>query len=406
MICGLLGRTLKHSYSPKIHAMLGDYKYELFEIEPDGLDAFMQRADWHGINVTIPYKQSVIPYCAELSQTAKAIGSVNTVLRRDDGSLYGDSTDAAGFELMLDGINIKGKKILILGGGGSNLTARHVLWRHLPREVITISRSGENNYDNIDRHFDAQAIVNTTPLGMYPDVGVAAVSLSDFPYLQGVLDLIYNPARTELLLEAEQRGIACMDGLPMLVRQAAAASELFMEQEIPQTKEREILRNLRFETQNFILIGMPGSGKSTIARALAKRLERNLIDIDDELTAAHGATPAEMIAALGEDVFRKRETEMLARFGKQSELIISTGGGVVTRRENYRFLRQNGVIVFLKRPLAWLARKGRPLSQGDLQELFRKRMPMYRQFADVMVDNRGKRDDVVDEIIHKIRGVL
>ncbi|MCL2545625.1 MAG: AAA family ATPase [Oscillospiraceae bacterium] len=400
---GLLGQSLKHSYSPQIHAALsGAYSYELFEVEPGDLENFMQCADWHGINVTIPYKQAVVSYCDELSKAAKSIGSVNTIVRRADGSLYGDNTDAAGFALMLQksGMTVSGSKALVLGSGGSSLAVSHMLRLCGAREVVTISRRGENNYENIGRHANADVLINTTPLGMYPNVGTAAVDMRKFPNVSGVLDIVYNPARTALMLDAEVAKIQHIcGGLPMLIGQAARAAEIFTEQSIANETVDAVLRDMEIKAQNIIIIGMPGSGKSTIARTLAQQLGRPLIDTDTEVTEAIGMTPGEMIQREGEDAFRARETEVLARFGKQTGLVIATGGGVVTREENYRHLRQNGVIVFLERPVSWLARKDRPLSQGDIYQLHRQRLPMYRRFANATVKNDGKREVVAEAVL-------
>ena len=255
--CGLLGRKLGHSYSPAIHSMLSDYSYELFEREPEQLEDFLLHGDWDGINVTIPYKKTVLPYCRELSPLAKEIGSVNTIVRRPDGSLFGDNTDAYGFESLVkkSGIEVRGKKALVLGSGGASVTVVAVLKRLGAASVTVISRSGENNYDNIQKHADAKIIVNTTPLGMYPNNGQAAVDLKTFPNCEGVLDVVYNPARTALLLQAESLGIAHAGGLYMLVAQAKRSSEIFTGSSIPDSETERIEKLLSAQMQNIILIG-------------------------------------------------------------------------------------------------------------------------------------------------------
>ena len=342
MQCGLLGEKLGHSYSPQIHAELADYDYRLYEKAPDQVEDFVRHGDWHGLNVTIPYKKTVIPFCDELSETAAAIGSVNTLLRRIDGTIYGDNTDAYGFETLLTGTHpdsIAGQKALVLGTGGASVTVCAVLKKH-GAEVVTISRSGENNYANLDRHTDASLLVNTTPLGMYPKNGVKPVDLAAFPKLRCVLDVVYNPARTALLLQAEKLGIPHAGGLMMLVAQARRSSEIFLGNTLPDGEIPRITKLLSDSMQNIILIGMPGCGKSTVGAILSQRLNRPLLEADAELVKAAGVSIPTIFEAEGEAGFRKRETAILAQLGKQSGTVISTGGGCVTRPENYPLLHQ------------------------------------------------------------------
>lgn len=404
--CGLLGEKLGHSYSPQIHSMLADYEYKLFEKSPEELEDFLKSGEFDGLNVTIPYKKSVMPYCAELSPTAAQIGSVNTIVRRSDGSLYGDNTDAFGFENLIvhNGIEVKGKKALVLGTGGASVTAQAVLKNLGASEVVVISRRGEDNYENIAKHADAEIIANTTPVGMYPNNGKAAVDLTQFPKLSGVLDVVYNPARTALLLQAEKLGIPCAGGLYMLVSQAKRSCELFTGKSIPDSEIDRIERVLSHRMQNIVIIGMPGSGKTAVSTMLAERLGRKIFDTDTIVSEKAGMTIPEIFAAQGEAGFRKLETEATAEVGKLSGNIISTGGGVVTVADNYELLHQNGVIVWIERDTNKLARDGRPISlSSDLNELYAARLPLYERFADIKADNNGYINDTVNAIMEMIK---
>lgn len=404
--CGLLGEKLGHSYSPQIHSMLADYEYKLFEKSPEELEDFLKSGEFDGLNVTIPYKKSVMPYCAELSPTAAQIGSVNTIVRRSDGSLYGDNTDAFGFENLIvhNGIGVKGKKALVLGTGGASVTAQAVLKNLGASEVVVISRKGEDNYENIAKHADAEIIANTTPVGMYPNNGKAAVDLTQFPELSGVLDVVYNPARTALLLQAEKLCIPCAGGLYMLVSQAKRSCELFTGNSIPDSEIDRIERVLSHQMQNIVVIGMPGSGKTAVSTMLAERLGRKIFDTDTIVSEKAGVTIPEIFAAQGEAGFRKLETEATAEVGKLSGNIISTGGGVVTVADNYELLHQNGVIVWIERDTNKLARDGRPISlSSDLNELYAARLPLYERFADIKADNNGDINDTVNAIMEMIK---
>ena len=326
MRCGLLGEKLGHSYSPAIHAQLADYAYGLYEVAPEDLPAFLTGGDFDALNVTIPYKKAVIPYCAELSPMAQRLGSVNVLVRRPDGTLYGDNADAFGFEYLVrhSGINVAGQKALVLGNGGASATIQAVL-EQLGAHVTVISRHGPDNYENLDRHADAHVIVNTTPVGMYPNTGKAAVDLRQFPQCAGVLDIVYNPARTALLLQAERLGIPCAGGLYMLVAQAKRSCEVFTGTVIDDAQILRIHRLLRQEMENIVLIGMPGSGKSTIAALLAERLHRPVLDSDAQIVETAGVSIPDIFAAGGEDAFRARETAALAELGKRSGAVLATG---------------------------------------------------------------------------------
>ena len=398
MKCGLLGRKLAHSYSPAIHALLGNYEYNLYEKEPEELEAFLRSSDWDGINVTIPYKQAVIPYLDSLTPIASEVGAVNTIIRRD-GKLIGSNTDYWGFLSMVEksGLSPAGKKCLVLGSGGASQVVQAVL-RSKNANVVVISRSGENNYENLSRHVDASIIVNTTPVGMYPNAGVSPVNLDRFPHLEGVLDLVYNPARTQLLMDAESRGIVAMNGLFMLVAQAKTAAEHFMDTTLSDAKLAEIHHSLRAQMENIILIGMPGCGKSTIGRLLAEKTGKYCVDADTEIEHMAQKTIPRMFAEDGEAVFRDYETKVLDALGKRSGLVIATGGGCVTKMRNYPLLHQNGTIFWLQRELDRLVTEGRPLST-DLAAMYRTRAPLYAQFADHILDNNGTLDDAITAIL-------
>ena len=382
--CGLLGEKLGHSYSPAIHNMLGGYSYRLFERKPAEVEVFLRNGQWNGLNVTIPYKKTVFPYMDSVSDAAQAVGSINTIVKKPDGAMFGDNTDVYGFREMLrhSGIRVSGAKVLVLGSGGASAAVTYVLRSEGAIPVI-ISRSGENNYDNLALHADAEVIVNTTPLGMYPNNGASAVDLTCFPKCRGVLDVVYNPARTALLLQAEKLGIAAENGLYMLVAQAARSSERFTGIPVPGEKTEAIYRTLSGSLQNLILIGMPGCGKSTVARKLGELTGRRVLDSDEEITKHYHATPEELIRTKGEAAFRDMEHEVLTELGKESGAIIATGGGAVTRKDNYPELHQNGIILWLRRDVEQLATDHRPLSQQTSPaKLYAMRRPMYEAFAD------------------------
>ena len=404
MKCGLLGEKLGHSYSPQIHGYLGSYDYQLFEKQPDELEGFLKNGDFHGLNVTIPYKKAVIPYLSALSPVAAKLGAINTVVRREDGSLIGHNTDYFGFRTMVEasGLQVAGKKVLVLGSGGASNTAVAVM-KELGCEVIVISRSGENNYGNLNRHQDAAIIVNSTPVGMYPNVDTTPICLEHFPQLEGVLDLIFNPARTRLLQEAEKRGIVAMNGLLMLVAQAKESAEWFTGSALDPDLIGLIHQKLQRQMENIVLIGMPGSGKSSVAAELARCTGRDVVDADAEIVAAAGRSIPEIFAREGEEAFRKLETQVLAQLGKRSGIIISTGGGCITRQENYPLLHQNGRIFWLKRDIAALPTEGRPISQTrDLNELYKVRRPLYEAFADDIIENNGTIADAAEEILGRL----
>ena len=400
MICGLLGRKLGHSYSPQIHGRLAAYDYVLFEREPEALEDFLRRGDFSGINVTTPYKKDVIPFLDELTPTAKRLGAVNTVVRRD-GRLIGHNTDYFGFLTMVRAscVNVAGKKALVLGSGGASNTAVAVL-EELGAQVTVISRSGENNYENLERHTDAAVIVNTTPVGMYPNTDRAPVDLTGFPRLEGVLDVIYNPARTALLRQAEELGLPAMNGLLMLVAQAKEAAEWFSGHALDDALITSVHRELRRQMENIILIGMPGCGKSTVGQRVAALLHKHFVDADAAIEAAAGRSIPQIFAQDGEAGFRELETAVLGELGKQSGLVIATGGGCVTQPRNYPLLHQNGTLFWLRRDLEKLPTEGRPLSQiSRMEEMYHLRKPLYENFSDCKVENSGSIDAAAEEIV-------
>ena len=402
---GLLGEHLGHSFSPAIHKQLGGYDYQLVELPPDQVGPFLQEGSFRGLNVTIPYKKTVMAYCQKLSPAAERIGSVNTIVRKEDGSLYGDNTDYDGFRYLLQsaGAQVRGKKVLVLGSGGASLTVRAVLADLGAGDVVTISRRGPDNYGNLDRHRNAEYIVNATPVGMYPDTGISPVDLDQFPRCKGVFDLIYNPAKTQFLLDGQRRGMLWANGLGMLVAQARAAAERFLDVPISEERGAEITADMEKKTHNLLLIGMPGCGKTTVGRELARRLNRPLEDVDRRIAAAAGRPIPEIFAQEGEEGFRIREHLALCAVSKESGRVIASGGGIVTRKENWDPMRQNSTVIYLRRDLSLLPTSGRPMSQANpVEKLYRQRAPLYEQLADLTVENRGTPAETANEIIRRL----
>ncbi len=392
---GLIGEKLGHSYSPLIHSKFGDYAYDLCEVTEDQLEALLADDTYGGFNVTMPHKKTVIQYLDELSDTAKAIGSVNTIVRGEDGKLKGYNTDYFGFVYLLKatGIEVKGRKCMVLGSGGASLTVRTVLKDLGAGEIVVISRSGENNYENIQKHFDSEVIINTTPVGMYPNNGRAPINIDDFHNCEGVVDLIYNPNKTKLVLDAMAKSIPASGGLEMLVAQAKEASELFQGIEIEDEEIDGAYDEVRSETLNTILIGMPGAGKTLIGGEIAARMGKRFVDVDDMVEEHEGMTIPEIFEKKGEAYFRKVETEMLQKACIQSGLVIGTGGGIVKKKINYNIIKQNGVVIWIKRDLDKLETAGRPISMTvPVEKLWEERKDAYAYWSDFFINNNEERE--------------
>ena len=407
---GLIGEHLPHSFSKTIHEKIGDYRYDLKELRPEELDAFMRRAAFKGINVTIPYKQAVIPYLDEISEQAEAIGAVNTVVNRG-GKLYGYNTDYFGMKALLGhaGIDPKGKKALILGTGGTSRTALAVLTDMGASEVHKVSRSGRDGaltYEEAGRdHADAQVLINTTPCGMYPNLDDCPVDLSAFPDLAGVIDAVYNPLRTTLVLEADKRGIPAEGGLYMLVVQAVYAAELFTDRKIGNSVTESIYTEILNSKRNIVLTGMSRAGKTTVGALLAARLGREMMDTDQMIVGREQRAITDIFAAEGEAYFRDAESEMIGVLAPQNGLVIATGGGAVLRQKNVDALKKNGVIIFLDRPANQiLPTDDRPLANTaeKVAALYEKRYPVYSAACDERVVN----DRTAEEVTEKILSVL
>lgn len=402
---GLLGETLGHSFSPQLHKALGGYEYALLPTPPEEVAGLLARRAFKGLNVTIPYKRTVMPLCDEIDPQATAIGAVNTIVNRA-GRLIGYNTDIDGFlyQARRAGVELAGKKVVILGSGGASHTAQAAARMCGAKETIVISRQGETTYADLPQHTDADVLVNTTPVGMYPRCDESPVSLEPFYKLSGVLDVVYNPLRTALYRDAEERGIPVSCGLPMLAAQAARAVELFTGRKTPDAAIEQALKELTSQMENIILVGMPGCGKTTIGQQLAAVLGREWVDLDQEIIRRAGRPIPEIFASQGEEVFREQESAVVREYGSRTGLVIATGGGVVKRRENYAPLHQNGRIIHLIRPVEQLAVKGRPLSQATPPaELWRQRAPLYRAFADFTADNSGTVEDTTACILAELR---
>lgn len=407
---GLLGEKLSHSFSAEIHKCLGGYDYELIEVEKKDLDLFLKRRDFSAVNVTIPYKQDVIPYLYYISDTAKSVGAVNTVVNRD-GRLYGYNTDFLGMRALIlkNGIDLKDKKVLIAGSGGTSKTALAVAKDLGAREIYRLSRSPEDgliSYGQAEKmHSDADVIINTTPAGMYPKIAGAALDINKFPWLCGVIDAVYNPLRSELVQKALDKGIPAEGGLYMLVAQAAYACEKFIDTEISVNEIDRVFKKLEKEKQNIVLVGMPGSGKTTIGKELAKRLDREFIDTDDIIKERFGDI-SEIFKVKGEGYFRKLERDVILETAAKCGTVIATGGGAVLCSENVFRLRQNGKIYFLDRPLEQIIpTSDRPLAldREAIKKRYDERYDTYLA-SGKRIKMNGVVSDAADEICEDFEG--
>ena len=407
---GLLGRTLSHSFSPRIHSALGNTNYELFEREPSQLQEFFADPELQGINITIPYKVNALEACDVVDPRAERIGCVNTMVRKD-GKWHGYNTDYDGFVFTLQhaGIDVSGKECIILGDGASSATVHVALEDLGAKNIVHLSRKTAPFYGDAPNYYEtAQIIINCTPIGMYPHNPANLIDITQFSKLEGVVDLIYNPRRTILLLQAEMMEIPHCDGLPFLVAQGVEAANHFQGESFGTKEIEQILRDMRREKENIIRSGRPGVGKTTVGKALGEEMGRTCVDVDHELEKEIGNIST-YITEQGEPAFREKEAEMIAKFGTQTGLIISTGGGCVTVPKNFAHLRQNGRIYQLTQPIENLSTSGRVLSSGGierLRELEEIRTPMYESFAQSIVEHHRNAPETVATILEDFEANL
>ena len=398
----LIGKRLNYSYSKVVHNKLG-YDYDLTEVAEADLGAFVRARQYKGFNVTIPYKKAIIPYLDEISEEAARLGVVNLVMREGD-KLKGYNMDIRGMEYALKktGVSLAGKTVVILGTGNTARTAEYLAEENGAGKIVKISRSGEDSYETLSKHSDAAYVINTTPVGTYPANEDCLIDLALFPRLEGVQEVIYNPFKTRLALQAERRGLPVATGLDMLVGQAAYTAEKFSGELPSEERVDAIVREILGEERNIVLVGMPSCGKSTVGRALAAKLGREFVDVDEEIVKEHGGIP-DIFAKEGEDAFRLYESEKVAEITKRHRLVIATGGGAVERERNRLNLRQNGVVVYIRRDLKSLTDEGRPLSQkGGIETLYKRRAPLYEGIADLVVDNDATVIDAVEKIAEEV----
>lgn len=402
----LIGEKLGHSYSAIIHKEFG-YSYKIVELQLEQLKTFVEKQEFDGFNVTIPYKKEIIKYLNYVDPVAKQLGTVNTV-KYIDGKSYGYNTDIYGMEYVLEskGISLENKKVVILGTGGTSNTAYALAKMKNAKEIVVVSRSGIVNYQNLSSHFDAQVIINTTPVGMYPNNGEKLVDINNFPKLESVFDAIYNPLLTPILFQAKQKGIIYASGLKMLVAQAKIARDIFLGEKLNNEIIEKIYNKLYYDTINIVLIGMPSSGKTTIGKNLAAHLGKKFVDTDFEIEKRASKSVTEVFEQDGEDTFRGIESKVINDFGKEKGQIIATGGGAVKNEKAYFNLKQNGIIIFLTRDMEKAETKGRPLLKENatqaLKKIYQERLPLYNKFADIVIDNNGAIEDTISFIKERI----
>ena len=411
MKCGLIGEKLGHSFSKEIHQKIGGYEYELIELAPDELEGFILSREFDGLNVTIPYKQTVMDYLDEISDLAREAGAVNTVVNKG-GKLYGYNTDCGGMKMLIErmGIELSGKKAFIAGSGGTSRTAAAVCRSLGASEIVRASRSGRNGAKTYEEAYslwsDAALLINTTPAGMYPDTDGMPFDISRFDHPEGLLDVIYNPLNTRLIQDARSKGIRAENGLYMLVGQAVLSSELFTGKKAGEDVIEQIYQELLSEKRNIVLIGMPGCGKSPLGKMLAERLGKQMVETDEIISQEAGMSIKDIFAEYGEQHFRDLESEVVKRYSVKGGAVISTGGGAILRKENVEALRLNGVIVFIDRPLDQLkATDSRPLSndRSKLEKLYEERYQIYKDTADMIVKTGGTKTDSAEKLWEALR---
>lgn len=393
---GVIGEKLSHSFSKEIHALLGDYEYVVKEIPQNEIQEFLQKRDFKGINVTIPYKKTVIPFLDFIDENAREIGAVNTIVNKN-GKLYGYNTDFIGLknQILSMNLDLTDKVVMILGTGGTSQTAQVVAKSLNAKKIIKVSRNNSKTnesvitYDEIKKfNNEVQILINTTPCGMFPKIDENPLSLENFSKIEGVVDVIYNPLKSKLVLEAQKKGIVAQGGLFMLVSQAVAANEIFFERKVELTKVNEIYKSILQKKQNIVLIGMPGAGKSTIGKKIAQSSEKEFFDTDQIITAEKGKTPAQIIEESGENAFREMESCVCRNLASKNGIVIATGGGVILREENIINLKHNGIVYFIDRDIKEIfPSKKRPLTDNaeKLQKVYNERYELYKKSSDVVV---------------------
>ncbi len=411
---GLIGEKLGHSFSKIIHEKLADYTYDIHPVAKEDLDAFMKEKSFRAINVTIPYKIDVMPYLDHIDMKAKAVGSVNTIVNRN-GKLYGYNTDFGGFHYLLEHnhILVKGKKVIVLGKGGASKAVIAVLKHLKAREIIVVYYKESPDtltYEQCKKlHSDADVIINTTPVGMYPHIEDCPIDLKPYTQCNAVVDIIYNPIKTKFLLEGEKYDMTAVGGLEMLIAQAKYASEIFLDTEIEEQKIEQLHKQLLLQQGNVVLIGMPSCGKTTIGKELAVQLQKQFVDIDEEIVFKIGMPIADYFQKYGEDAFRDREEEVIKEFSAKNNLVISTGGGCVKREQNMMYLAMNGSIIFIQRDLSKLViGEGRPLScsTAALQQMYQQRLPLYRRYSHRTIENNTSTERAIESVKIAYRDIL